>query len=248
MIKLNKAQLQFVAVIAMTIAHFCFLFSNIPVLYYSTFAVGRITVIIMSFFVAEGYYKTHDLKRYILRMAIFAAISQIPFYLFDTASIPTSFRSFVGGNIYHMNVIYTLLIGLIALAAIKSKLHITVKLLSVIICLLLVKYSDWRYVPVLLIISAGLFPEKCRIQLLLFAFVILIKCIERAYGLALDFLDDRIIDGHNFIMFICQFASFFALPFLAAYNGEKGNMPRLGFYIFYPLHLLIAGLMKLFLF
>ena len=50
---------------------------------------------------------------------------------------------------------------------------------------------------------------------------------------------------------IMQLAVVLAIPLLAAYNGERGSSPGLnkimkwGFYIYYPLHLMILGLIKL---
>ncbi|HWT74235.1 MAG TPA: hypothetical protein VN258_05875 [Mobilitalea sp.] len=43
-----------------------------------------------------------------------------------------------------------------------------------------------------------------------------------------------------------QLAIIFSLPILYLYNGEKGGnkFSKWGFYIFYPLHLLIIALIK----
>ena len=43
--------------------------------------VGRLAMPIFAFFIAEGYSHTHDKKKYLKRMGIFALISEIPFDL-----------------------------------------------------------------------------------------------------------------------------------------------------------------------
>jgi len=41
--------------------------------------IGRLTAPIMWLFVCEGYYYTHNVKKYMLRMGIFAVISHFAF-------------------------------------------------------------------------------------------------------------------------------------------------------------------------
>ncbi|MBR5528470.1 MAG: conjugal transfer protein TraX [Clostridia bacterium] len=65
--------------------------------------IGRIAFPIFAFLTVEGYFHTSNLKKYILRLLIFAALSEIPFNLMS------------GGNIIfpiHQNVLWTFLIGL----------------------------------------------------------------------------------------------------------------------------------------
>lgn len=64
--------------------------------------IGRVTMPIMAFMVAEGYIHTHDFKRYAGRLLIFAFVSDIPFMVFE--------RSTAGHN-----VMFTLFFGLMAI-------------------------------------------------------------------------------------------------------------------------------------
>ena len=65
--------------------------------------VGRLAFPIFAFMAVEGYFHTHSFKKYILRLLLFAVLSEIPFDL-------------MYGGIwfypFHQNVIWTLLIGL----------------------------------------------------------------------------------------------------------------------------------------
>lgn len=68
--------------------------------------IGRMAFPIFAFMTAEGYTRTHDIRRYMLRLLIAALLSEIPFNLM------------CGGSIfypYHQNVLWTLLLGLVLL-------------------------------------------------------------------------------------------------------------------------------------
>lgn len=68
--------------------------------------VGRIAFPIFAFMAVEGYFHTHNLKKYLLRMLIFAVISEVPFDLM------------YGGTWFypvHQNVIWTLMMGLVGI-------------------------------------------------------------------------------------------------------------------------------------
>ena len=68
--------------------------------------VGRIAFPIFAFMAVEGYFHTHNLKKYLFRMLIFAVISEVPFDLM------------YGGTWFypvHQNVIWTLMMGLVGI-------------------------------------------------------------------------------------------------------------------------------------
>ena len=61
-------------------------------------AIGRMALPIFAFCVAEGYGHTHDKRRYLLRMGLFACVSEVPFDLV-AAGVPLEFS--------HQNVMAT---------------------------------------------------------------------------------------------------------------------------------------------
>ena len=61
-------------------------------------AVGRLAFPIFAYQVAEGFFLTHDRKKYLGRMFIFALISEIPFDLLYYSSVVFPF---------HQNVMFT---------------------------------------------------------------------------------------------------------------------------------------------
>lgn len=79
-------------------------------------ALGRIAFPLFAFMAAEGYHRTHDFRKYMLRLLAFALISEIPFDLMYGAM---PFYPF------HQNVIWTFLIALLLVKAMERiRLHL----------------------------------------------------------------------------------------------------------------------------
>ena len=77
---ISANKLKFIAIIAMLIDHIAVAFvSNQSILGQAMHMIGRVTMPIMCYFIAEGYYKTHNIKKYALRLLIFSIISYYPF-------------------------------------------------------------------------------------------------------------------------------------------------------------------------
>ena len=73
--------------------------------------IGRIAFPIFAFQIAEGFARTHDRKRYLLRMLAFAAISEVPFDLF------------YGGTVFypfHQNVMLTFVLAILLLLGVEK--------------------------------------------------------------------------------------------------------------------------------
>lgn len=74
-------------------------------------SIGRISFPIFCFLLVEGYLHTRNVRKYAVRLAIFAIISDIPF---DLALHNTPF------NFGYQNVYFTLLIGLLTLIGFRT--------------------------------------------------------------------------------------------------------------------------------
>ena len=68
--------------------------------------IGRLAFPIFAFSITEGFNHTKNLKKYLYRLSIFAIVSQIPFMLFMS-----TFTSR-----FSLNILFTLLLGLIAIS------------------------------------------------------------------------------------------------------------------------------------
>lgn len=232
---LDKTQLQIIAALAMTADHAA-VFAPDYALYFLCKFIGKITVVIMCYFIAEGYYKTHDIKKYVLRLGIFAAVSQIPFYLYINGKIPADFHSFLLENCKNINVIFTLLIGLCLLAVIKSNCSKALKATALILSLIVTKNSDWSWFCVLLTVIFGIFHGNLKRQAIGFTVIFTVRILFYNTPILND-ITHRYLENIYYIAM--QFGAFIALPLIAMYNGKRGNGTKYGLYVFYPLHLLI---------
>lgn len=196
--------------------------------------VGRMAMPIFAFQIAEGYCHTSDVKKYRNRLLLFALLSEIPFDLV------------MGGGVffpYHQNVLFALLLGLWACAALdKARQKKTVGgwlrggLTALLACLIgfvaLVDYGFMGPAMVVLFFLLRDFPQARAAQLA--AMVLLNIVFFKGQSLVLP------LGGREVFFPIQGFAVLALLP-IWLYNGEKGRggkAAQYAAYAFYPLHLL----------
>ena len=198
--------------------------------------LGRFTIPIMCFFIAEGFRKTHDLKMYIYRMAAASAFSIIPFYLF--------FGEEYG---YRQNIIFDYLLGLLMLTVLeKSKFKKWHKItLVVILFIISATIGGWIITPSWFILGfyyGRTFKDKVKhfviADLSTVAFLVVAILLNGVY----HFSHYEWVWWDKFYLL----GFMLALPLLYLYNGEKGpDRPSGGFfYIFYPAHFIVLWLIK----
>ncbi len=186
---------------------------------------GRIVAPIFCFLIAEGYYHTSNIKKYIFRLLLFAVISHFPYVLyFELCWWKTT------------SVFWGLALGLIALAAVKSeRIELWKKILAVGVCCLLAHPADWNHIAVLWIVCFGAFRGQFKAQM---TAMLVIGYFFAAIPFLLDW------DWAHFY----QFAIALAIPLLARYKGRRGNKSKIlkwGFYLFYPAHLGLFWLLRI---
>lgn len=236
---LNKSVLQLLAVLTMVIDHTS-IFVSIPSVYYIMRFIGRATIIIMCYFVAEGYHKTQNIGKYIIRMAVFAAISQIPYYLYVRwGAIPHNFNALVVDVFHTRNVIFSLFLGLSLLTVLKSEYNLFVKVLAMFAALHLGKYSDWGYWSVLWIVGFGLFYGSKKKQMIWLVAILLMRIVYTAIGPVIGIFETHKLAYVTLYNWFSGFGGFITLLLLPFYNGERGNMPKWTWYVFYPVHLIV---------
>lgn len=202
--------------------------------------LGRLSFPIFAFLIVEGYFHTSDLRRYKLRLLFFALLSEIPFNLMYSSGLFYPF---------HQNVLWTLLTGLLLIhfnEFLRKKQNLFLTIAGAFLSLLLgflagqLMMSDYGGAGVLTVL-VFYFLRKRKLWCLLGQIA------------ALHYINTRLIGGlyYELSLFGLQFQLFqqsFALLALLPiwlYRGRQGHHSR-GFrafcYAFYPLHMLILGL------
>lgn len=106
--------------------------------------IGRIAFPIFCFLLVEGFFHTRDVRKYMLRLGVFAVISEIPY---DLAFRDTALE------FEHQNVFFTLLIGVIMMYALEKNREWPVKITEVLLAMWAAGFlcTDYRFKGILLI-------------------------------------------------------------------------------------------------
>lgn len=232
-ISFNGNQLKLIAVIAMTVDHLAWVifpgYSQNP-LAIVLHIFGRVAAPIFCFFIAEGFYYTHDLKKYIMRILLFAVPSHFAYlFCFGHPMLPD-------GVLNQTSVLWAFAGGLAVLAVDKSNLKQVWKaLLFVVICVITFP-ADWSCIATLVIYCFA--KNRGRFKNQAISLVVFVAMYAVVYVFSLDVM-------YGFM----QMAVVLALPLIYLYNGERGKCRlkgmKWGFYIYYPLHLVLLGLLRL---
>ena len=206
--------------------------------------IGRLAFPIFAFMVVEGYFRTSNLKKYVRRLLLFAVLSEIPFNLA------------MGSGVFypvHQNVLWSFLISLMLIhwnekTKAKGKLwvRILVGCLSVLLGYLIgiITMVDYYHAGILMVLVFYFFRGK--------------KWWN--YGgqlLCLWYINTEILGGFSYQLqlfgktyfLVRQSLALLALIPIWLYRGKQGyhnKWIQYACYAFYPLHLLILGLIKLF--
>ncbi len=244
---LSADALKIIAITAMFVDHATLIFfpsyTAMPAL--ALHMLGRITAPIMFYFAVEGYHNSGNKNRYTVRLALFAAISWLPFIFFRTGALPTA-ESFLD-----LNVIFTLLCGHLALRALGELRSLPLKVVCVIGCVVLSSLGDWGVLGVVYILLFDMFRGSFARQALGFGLYTVLQMLGPISGLVLGLSQGIDIGQLQYYTAMCLYYAAFFIPLvlLRFYNGEKGNggkAMKWAFYIFYPLHLVVLGVVQVF--
>lgn len=253
-ISFSSNQLKIIALIAMLMDHINYTRTGIlPVNIIILNNIGNLAFPIIAYLLVDGYCKTKDVKKYMLRLLIFAIISQIPYIIFTNGymyslSLFTTIKSPLFD--FKFNVLFTLLYGLLGLYIFDNIKNKTVKVLLLIILVILSIPASWGTYGVLVILTIYIVPQTKRatlgILLSYFIFVIGHSLYNLYFDLESlkDFINAIQLFSSNIIFFSIHYVwMLFTIPLLKLYNGKLGkyNLKYL-FYIFYPLQFIILTL------
>ena len=205
--------------------------------------IGRISFPIFAFMIVEGYFHTKNLKKYVYRLLIFAILSEIPFNLA------------MGSNIFypmHQNVLWSFLIsiGLIhwnerAKASCKLWKQIVTGCVTIILGYVigLLTMVDFYHAGILTVLVFYFFRQKKWWSYL-------------GQFLGLWYINMELLGGFGYeiqlfgkdYFLLRQGFALLALVPIWLYRGRQGYHSKAFQYIcyaFYPIHLLILGLIKI---
>lgn len=241
---LNSNALKFIAIFAMTLDHIAWaVFPGYPTeaLPLILHIIGRITCPIMCFFIAEGFYYTKDIKKYTARLFIFAVISHFA-YIFASNSFVDwkSFIPFYYGEILNQtSVMWPLAWGLVMLRIEKSQKikNVWLKMLLVLLICIVSFPSDWSCIASLCVLAIGSNRDNFKKQMIWMTGFVAIYSIVYLFSFDL-------------VYGVIQMGVVLSVPLLMMYNGKRGKNPKVNkimkwfFYVYYPLHLFIIGVIK----
>lgn len=259
---LNRDVLKYFAVLCMLCDHIGFAFVEDGVLATILEFFGGLTMPVMAFFLAEGYRYTRDVKKYALRLVVFAFIAILPFnFLISGKWLPiqiadgqvmSSFTHFYLSNanktvvIYRANFLFTLLLSLLNIAAWdKLKVPVPVKAIITFAVCWLSTGCDWGYWCVLMSFVFWKFREKDTLKWVLYSLISL-SCV-----LYFKAFQNPLLFDITYSFKPVHLNLFLVIPLIAfCYNGKKGKGGKFGkwfFYIFYPAHILVIDVISVLL-
>lgn len=235
--------LKIIAVICMLCDHIRYVLPELDT--ESMRLLGRIAFPIFAFLITEGYVHTKNLKKYMIRLGIFALISEYPFILFT-----------IGCKVYdkiELNVIFTLFCGILSLIfydkgknvllnlvkkdnngkdIIKKMFFLTAYVIGIVLVALLANelHMDYGAIGVVIILLFYIFRENKIFKNILIATIFIIGLFLRC---------KNNLNSINYC--IPYFAGYMcSAAILLLYNGKVGKYKmKYFFYLFYPIHMVI---------
>ena len=223
---LSGAQLKYIAFLSMLIDHAnkALLYPNLTggrlnVLSDVFDILGRIAFPIFAFLLVEGYFRTRNKWKYLGTILLFGVISEVPFDMFATAEYYDKNWN---------NVMFTLALMLVTIWIIdvlKEKINSVHKafwfLASIPVLIAGVGLSmyfsvDYDYHGILIAYFFYLFHGR--------------ELLSIPFCYASMFKEPWALLGYGFVL---------------TYNGKRGKQYKLVNYLFYPVHLLILGIIRM---
>lgn len=254
---LSSFTLKIVAIVGMTSNHIGSIFA--PYLPFEAecvlLACGGITFPVMAFLLIEGYRHTSSIRRYAVRLLVFALVAQVPYRLFLASNL---------------NVLFTLLIGLIMLyvhdkgfpsavahgverfAPRFARKHLLEQgdgdrritfYLVLAIGLIVSIFCDWGVLGPLMILMGYLMPTRAR----RITYPIILAALSIGLPQANILMTEGSLSAIPYLLY-AAIGCPAAIPLLFAYRGRRGLPMKYFFYAYYPLHILIIGIVKVALF
>lgn len=237
---LNRDVIKYAAMVTMLLNHISSVFLDGETVLAQFFLdVGYFTAPVMCYFLVEGYQYTRSKKKYGLRLFLFALLAEIPFCLAFSGETVIQFCG--------LNMLFTLFFCFLILVA---KENIKNRILKILIYILLIGVTvicDWPLMAAIYTIFFAYSRDSRRGTAISYGFALALFAFFM-------YLSNDIIYGSMkaavYTMGACMGFAAAAIVILFFYNGKRAEKGRAFskwfFYLFYPGHLLILGLIRVF--
>jgi hypothetical protein len=235
---LNRDVIKYLAMLTMLLNHISTIFMQSGDLLAEIFLdLGYFTAITMCYFLVEGFEYTHSKEKYAMRLFVFALLSQIPYSLAFTQNGILEFEN--------LNMLFTLLVCFGILLVVE---RVTNKALKIVYILALVFFSvvcDWAILaPVFTLLFIWSHRAKSREKYAFLFSMLLFGAFNFAGGLGRFPVQTNIIYALGSMAGI----ALAGIVLMFFYNGKRMERAKIFskwfFYLFYPVHLLILGLIR----
>lgn len=198
------------------------------VLYYTYMVmrmIGRLGFPIFCFLLVEGFQRTHNVKKYALRLGLFALVSEVPFDLCFNGSVL---------EFGYQNVFFTLFFGMLTMIAfdwIVKKEWAAGEMLNKVVKIV--------FSAAALAVGAGIahflktdYAARGVICIMVLYIFRKRKSLQIAAGC---------------VSFLWEVTALLAFIPIGFYNGKRGSRVKYFFYAFYPVHLFLIWLVTVFM-
>lgn len=259
---IDRDWLKTIAIIAMTMDHIAcsFLISG-SAIWLIFRIIGRITFPLMAYMLADGFTYTRDLKKYIVRLLCFSVVSWFTFSFLETGSfLPIqlaegNYTDYPFNRVYissldktlcicRFSVITGLLCALLSLTVCeKTEWNLPVKILAVCGLVLITLNCDWGWINIPMVMVFYYLRKNKPAMWIVFGVLSLLYIFD-------FFLSSNIFAPYIIGTFKPYRIGIILVPIIIEflYNGKKGKSGVAGqwfFYIYYPLHQVIIGILHM---
>ena len=256
---LSTNTLKIVAIIAMVSDHIPYLSATWQGDYYTQpwvlmHAFGRVTAPVFFYLIAVGYRRTRNANRYTIRLLIFAFISYVPYIWFFREALPNP------ANFLELNVIFTMLFGLLLLRVVHEVRHIALKVALAVLCLIGGYWCDYSLYGLAMILVCDIAGENRRNTVLGLGAAMMVYVYMRTSSWFPNtvspfeslklVLDNEGMTGSLMVLLfqlipLVLISRHRAWAIGAPQEAKPGFLAKWGFYIFYPAHITVLLLISL---
>ena len=233
---LSATSLFAIAFVLLFINHFCFAYDDYVGMSHTLselqWFITRPYCILFYFLIAESMYRTKDRKKFILALLVLAVASECIYdklfnhVYFDFTDQNDAFDFFM--------------CALSIFVYDKFNGKKTLQILSVIVLCVIswVTNLSGNVIAILSTLTFHILRDDKRKPYV--AAIVIVVATFMLY--AVWVLQGRVVPEKSLYFSIQQAFAVFAIPLIAKYNGQIGNLPKWAYYAFYPAHLLFIVL------